>query len=572
MVCIADDSDDQHSNHTSDTESVNAYPSRRRLRLMWDPNLDMQRQAWHPEARSVESLFRQLASRIGSVPERAPIPRPLRQQRWSPVIVPILWAAAGSSESTPAAYDFLMSLASRIRDPVEFHDNRLTAVDALRTGWVSLRAVLRTWGIQEREHLTAHLRRQGFPATQPGNHISARAQEALLSEACQVDARVALVEVVCMNVAICLGREVVVPEVARPHHEGIPVRHQRQREAAQESSWHQFDQLNLEDCFLTKVPTLRKCPHFLRGRLREVFSFVLRERCRAKMENDVEGEVRAWKLFGLIPAMLLHRPKGVGSVGRAELVHRFNDFQQGHWEQLWHRAQAAASARFSRAPTSGATEKEDHRRRGRAAQSRVQQGQVSRARQELTGAPLAPRNEDTLQQLRNRPPQEQLRAVPSEVLEFQPSREFTMDAKLFAECLRSALSGCSPGPGGCSNEILKVCLDDYEGLKLLLSAAEDFAKAAVPDNVFKAFMVARMTASQKSDGGIRGIATGTVFRRLVAKTLARQFGTVVEGACSPFQFALSTRAGVDCVGHTVRAATEANPRMTVLSVDGIGAF
>ena len=67
------------------------------------------------------------------------------------------------------------------------------------------------------------------------------------------------------------------------------------------------------------------------------------------MENDVEGEVQAWKLFGLIPAMLLHRPKGVGSEGRAELVHRVDDFQQGHWEQLWHRGQAA-SAKFSRAP------------------------------------------------------------------------------------------------------------------------------------------------------------------------------------------------------------------------------
>ena len=40
---------------------------------------------------------------------------------------------------------------------------------------------------------------------------------------------------------------------------------------------------------------------------------------------------------------------------------------------------------------------------------------------------------------------------------------------------------------------------------------------------------------------------------------------------APFQFALSTRAGVDGVGHTIRAATDDNPRMTVLSVDGVGA-
>ena len=27
----------------------------------------------------------------------------------------------------------------------------------------------------------------------------------------------------------------------------------------------------------------------------------------------------------------------------------------------------------------------------------------------------------------------------------------------------------------------------------------------------------------------------------------------------PFQFALSTRAGTDCVGHVIRALTDANP-------------
>ena len=48
--------------------------------------------------------------------------------------------------------------------------------------------------------------------------------------------------------------------------------------------------------------------------------------------------------------------------------------------------------------------------------------------------------------------------------------------------------------------------------------------------------------------------------------------SAVEAACAPFQFALSTRAGVDCVGHAVRAATDANPMTTVLSLNGIGAY
>ena len=75
----------------------------------------------------------------------------------------------------------------------------------------------------------------------------------------------------------------------------------------------------------------------------------------------------------------------------------------------------------------------------------------------------------------------------------------------------------------------------------------------------------------KPDGGVRGIATGGSLRRLVARTLAKQFTKVFETEYAPFQHALSTRAGTDCVGHMLRAATDAEPTATVLSVDGIGA-
>ena len=60
--------------------------------------------------------------------------------------------------------------------------------------------------------------------------------------------------------------------------------------------------------------------------------------------------------------------------------------------------------------------------------------------------------------------------------------------------------------------------------------------------------------------------------RLLARKLAKQFREVFEAECTPFQCALSTRAGTDCVGHMLRAATDANPTATILSVDGIGAY
>ena len=85
-------------------------------------------------------------------------------------------------------------------------------------------------------------------------------------------------------------------------------------------------------------------------------------------------------------------------------------------------------------------------------------------------------------------------------------------------------------------------------------------------------MSARLTALTKKDGGVRGIATGCSLRHLTARTLAKQFTKDFKKECAPFQYALSTRAGTDCVGHLLRAATDANPRATVLSVDGIGAY
>ena len=86
------------------------------------------------------------------------------------------------------------------------------------------------------------------------------------------------------------------------------------------------------------------------------------------------------------------------------------------------------------------------------------------------------------------------------------------------------------------------------------------------------FMLANMAALQKKDGGVRGIATSTSFRRLVSKTLARQFMSAMEETCSPFQFALSTRAGAGWCRSCHPCPTDADHEATVLSIDGWVAY
>ena len=122
------------------------------------------------------------------------------------------------------------------------------------------------------------------------------------------------------------------------------------------------------------------------------------------------------------------------------------------------------------------------------------------------GAAFSPKTVETLEEFRRRRPKAALRQIPQEVMDYAPNSPLAMDMKIFAKCLRIASAG-SVGLGRCSNEMLKVCLDD-ETCQLLFLVAEDFARGTAP-NVSQCFMLANLSALQKKDGGVRGIATGT---------------------------------------------------------------
>ena len=119
---------------------------------------------------------------------------------------------------------------------------------------------------------------------------------------------------------------------------------------------------------------------------------------------------------------------------------------------------------------------------------------------------------------------------------------------------------------------LRPVLEAPRVLHSFFRVAESLATAQVPQEVVDGLRLGRITALQKPTGGVRGIVAGDIIRRLVGRTIAQQFGPAVERATSPFQFALSTRAGCECVAHALQALCETNPQSTVLSIDGVSAF
>lgn len=65
---------------------------------------------------------------------------------------------------------------------------------------------------------------------------------------------------------------------------------------------------------------------------------------------------------------------------------------------------------------------------------------------------------------------------------------------------------------------------------------------------------------------------GDLFRRLVARCLAQTLEEPIATACRLHQFALSTGAGAEAVAHSITGAVEANPTLTVLPINGVGAY
>ena len=89
----------------------------------------------------------------------------------------------------------------------------------------------------------------------------------------------------------------------------------------------------------------------------------------------------------------------------------------------------------------------------------------------------------------------------------------------------------------------------------------------VPGEIISALRMGQMTPCRRKMGDPRNC-----IRRLVAKTIAKQFMKIFEDATKLFQHALSTRAGCESVAHVVQLMRDRDPNCTLLSINGVGVF
>ena len=297
---------------------------------------------------------------------------------WSALNVPLLWAAAADDRLCPMI--LWLREVSQSLPMVSVAGVQMAGPDAVMTGWESLRDVMRSIEIRSRT-----VRRKD-----PQRRFPHAKWEVTSAQGCKNVAWVSALESVFVSVTLgeCgQTREPVatVPRPVTPHTSG----------SFSDSCWETLDRVNLREVFESRFPVLQNCLHSVR----------LEARPEAVRSQDVIGEARGWKLFCLLPFRLLspdsHR------VPKLELCRRMDMFSQGAWEELMHEAFALVSNERCLSPSG-----DSDQRRAEAACHKAQLGEVSRARQCLTGASLAPGTEATFREMQSRRPQEVQRPIP----------------------------------------------------------------------------------------------------------------------------------------------------------------
>ena len=81
-----------------------------------------------------------------------------------------------------------------------------------------------------------------------------------------------------------------------------------EREHNFQAAFVSLDGINIMEMFETRAQVMRTVPFFMRGVLRGGFRVAIDEVVAGRESGDRNREERGWKLFFLVPRMLLHRP------------------------------------------------------------------------------------------------------------------------------------------------------------------------------------------------------------------------------------------------------------------------
>jgi hypothetical protein len=214
----------------------------------------------------------------------------------------------------------------------------------------------------------------------------------------------------------------------------------------------------------------------------------------------------------------------------------------------------------------------------RRATSKVSQGELRKAKECLTTkVEFAESSKKTFEQLEGKHP---ARLAPNEMtaedLAFIPPKDtlLTVTTAEVWQAIKSAAKGSSPGIDGLRFDHL---YDIGQGgthayLKPLTAFTNLALQGVLPQWYYTFVASADLIALAKSDGGIRPIAMGSIWRKLFSKAALVHLKEDIQRYFALYQYGVGSRSGCEVVNHRARMLLKANPTHVLFKTDFSNAF
>jgi hypothetical protein len=215
---------------------------------------------------------------------------------------------------------------------------------------------------------------------------------------------------------------------------------------------------------------------------------------------------------------------------------------------------------------------------GRRAESKIRDGELRKATQILTSpTTFATPCVDTFLQLSSKQPARlpQNKITP-EMLSFEPAPEagITVTTETVWQAIKSAPKGSSSGIDGLRFDHLYYIGEggNHPMIKALTALTNLALQGELPQWYYTFIASADLIALAKSDGGIRPIAMGSIWRKLFGKSALIYLSVDIRTYFELYQYGVGSKSGCEVVNHRARMLLKQNKNHVLFKTDYSNAF
>jgi hypothetical protein len=312
----------------------------------------------------------------------------------------------------------------------------------------------------------------------------------------------------------------------------------------------------------------------LRASFREVFLA-----CTKPLAQPNPPE-SAWKLFALLPWLLLQRPAARKGPAVAVVLHkRIQHALAGRWAQLVHDAtqnEQIWSNYF--AQPRGHSQDPEHRRMTRV-QALASQGDVSKAANLLASNAiiLSPHDPDVAAKLApllvTTPytPVAQPQVSSTTASDSPQPQQLAISPTEAAAAIRHS-GPSAAGPTGWHVSAIKCLAHGQASLDRLASILTSILVGQLPGPLLQLLSSGALTVLSKDKGGVRPIVTRSIWLRLLSKSIVLKEQRTLARALAPLQCGVGMQGGTEFVTHSLRQLCHQHPDWVVTSLDMSNAY